>query len=675
MSASVPSGLLLVECVPPDPWTHYRAEHFPYLQGMAARVGIPTQWFALASGADGGDRFFFSPTDGQRALISAAITGEGVTHVVFDESLCPEFAAFLADEFPSVVVACIGDLEPALLPVDGPAASALALLGIRIDVEGPPDIHRLGLLDAAGPRYERVVDAALAAGPAVPIHVLCGGECAYRRPVRANPAFDGVDLAEAAFQRGCSFCPSGSFYSPKWQFASDPVDLAMSQIDAACAACAADPELAAFFSSSADRRLHFMMRGAVIVQRLEAFFERLLDRDRAPAVFLLSVRADERLGRAEIIERWLPRLAEAGHAIGVWVIGVENFSAAENARFNKNISAEQVVRSHERMSAWEDTWPTAFSFRRWGGFAVILFTPWTTLDDLAVNIECLRRIDQARESPYALRSRLQLRPGAPITLLATHDGLVTEVSDEPPWDSGCLTSWQEREVPWRFADPGTAWTYRIASRLVPTDELADDPLYQRVQRHVGSAVGLGLPCLDLFEALVAIVGESTTELDEEPILAALETWAAEASRPLAQPTEQLFADYESPDTARSFPWPSALRFLVRPVGSERTYVFGVGPATDDRQWYRRVAGVALTYAHDTNTTASEAFARVVALAMRSAPSAPTADDVPWWRAAIGRTLERAGLADRFEWTVDWTNSSGPPGDRDDDATAIDAAGH
>ncbi len=654
------ASLLLVECVPADPWSHYRAVHYPFVRALARRHGFPVQWLAVAShvAGDPAERFFFSPADAQRHRIFEAIRAHAATHVVFDESLAPGFAGQLGAAFPSLRVSSVGDMPGASLPVQEHADDALEAIGLPV-AERPASAPTVRLLDAVVPDYARVVEPGLNPEAALPIQVLCGGDCAYRRPVRANPTYKDVDLSSAGFDRGCTFCPSGAAHTPRWSYATPPLDLAFRQIEAALDACESDSDLAELCSSPDDRRPHFMMRGPSIVQRLDNFLDRLLAEERAPGVFLLSCRTDELLGRAAVIERWLPALEAAGHALGMWVIGVENFSAAENARFNKNISADQVVRAHDLMQCWEHDYPTAFSFRKWGGFAVILFTPWTTPEDLVENARFMRRVDSADGRSYALRSRLQLRPGAPITLLAVHDGLVVETSDEPPWDSGCLTSWQEREVPWRFRNPRAAWSYRIASRLVPTDELSGEPLYERVQRCVEPSYQAGIDAFRLFEGLVDVVRRPDIPLAEDAILDALAAWGrgiAVSERRVGS-DEQLFADHESPETARAFPWEAALRVLVRPVGGGATFVFGVGPVTDDRQWYRQERGLALMYAHERNTTASEAFARVIAVAMRSAPDCPGRADVPWWRAAIGRVLERAGLDERFEWGVDWVDAT------------------
>ncbi|MEK7233556.1 MAG: hypothetical protein AAB268_07055 [Elusimicrobiota bacterium] len=82
-------------------------------------------------------------------------------------------------------------------------------------------------------------------------------------------------------------------------------------------------------------------------------------------------------------------------------------------------------------------------------------------------------------------SRLQLLPDRPITLLAIKDRLLVDSFSERPYDSGCITSWDESELPWRFKHPEVAVAYRISTRLGPMDGAAvSDCDYQVIQSFI-----------------------------------------------------------------------------------------------------------------------------------------------------------------------------------------------
>ncbi|MBI5240709.1 MAG: hypothetical protein HY926_09570 [Elusimicrobia bacterium] len=190
-------------------------------------------------------------------------------------------------------------------------------------------------------------------------------------------------------------------------------------------------------------------------------------------------RVDELLARRDAVVRCLPVLARQGLALRLYGMGVENFSPAENMRLNKGVAAGQVHEAAGFMRETAERWPRQFRLPS-GGLSMILFTPWTTIEDLLINIHHIERCPLIDRS-FAIGRRLQLFPGLPITALAAKDGLLA-AADEPFYNSGCITSADRKEIPWRFRRPEVEVLWRLARRLssnhggVP----ADDPERRRI---------------------------------------------------------------------------------------------------------------------------------------------------------------------------------------------------
>ena len=120
-------------------------------------------------------------------------------------------------------------------------------------------------------------------------------------------------------------------------------------------------------------------------------------------------------------------------------------------------------------------WPAQFRFP-FGEFSMILFTPWTTLQDLRINLDNIARFPLVC-GPPTLSRRLQIFPGRPIERLARKDGLVVKALRSPFYNSGCIVSSDQAEVPWRFRHREIGLLCRLGQvlSLVHDGRPAEDP--------------------------------------------------------------------------------------------------------------------------------------------------------------------------------------------------------
>jgi hypothetical protein len=447
--------LLLVEFLHLEKFQQYRGELFPFLSAYAETQGAAVRWLAFGVSAEqfAADRFVqrFGPRDA--AALQRTLNDFRPTHVLSNEHL-GDGARALFEARSEVRVATTerGDFDPSRL------GTVREWLGLGQADDG-------FLVDAVEPDFRCELANELATEIRPFVQLLAGPTCTYQRTLTRNPYYARWGERAARRSSGCAFCDLPT--NTKYPYGTHALELVMKQLRAAVRT-----------SPSGRPAGTYLVQGIAPFLLLRRFVELLLEEHLAPSEFLFGCRIDEVLRMSETIEQVLPHLAAAGHSIHVHNIGVENFSEAENVRFNKGITAAQVSEAAEHLRRWEANYPETFFFSPYGGFGFITFTPWTCLEDLEVNLRCARETNLAIGELFAT-SRLILLPGLPITDLAREDGLVVSAFEDPAVaamvDGGCLNSWDQAEVPWRFAHLDIANIYSLLLRLGsgPSSHVAD----------------------------------------------------------------------------------------------------------------------------------------------------------------------------------------------------------
>jgi hypothetical protein len=166
-------------------------------------------------------------------------------------------------------------------------------------------------------------------------------------------------------------------------------------------------------------------------------------------------------------------------------MGVENFSESENERLNKGITLAQVDEFLALAQRWEDAYPGVFMPFKAGqdqielGF--ILFTPWTTLTDVRINLECAT----ARHfcaTGYWLYSTLDIQEMEPMYRLAEQAGdlLVERFPDRGQFYGVFLNETEVGHlVPWRFRDSKVADYFAMLVRVCAAEREGADTVFFR----------------------------------------------------------------------------------------------------------------------------------------------------------------------------------------------------
>lgn len=484
--------LLLIELVAVHRF--HRAIGFPFLHGFARQAGAPVRW--LRFGVPGDVRLErrergFGLDAASLASLGAELAAFAPTRVVLNLEPSGSLRAALRRGAPAAALAVLdggaGRARPgrALRRLGDDVADWAALIGVEAGPGAPRPFW-----EAVIPHWGYTAANAAAASIQPLPFVVMGEECTYDRPLSANPAFAGVDLPAGARRGGCAFCarrPSRGD-GPRWAATAAFV---RAQLDAV-AATVPRPR----------GRLAVRLAGELGVRHAPELARLCRDSALPPSDLLLDARADAVVARQGALAEACEALRGSGHRLEVALIGIESFSRAELARMNKGLTPLQSLDAALALLRLREQYPETFAFREHGGFSLILFTPWTTLDDLATSLSL---IEGARLAPACsgklFTSRLRLEPTLPLTALARRDGLLLERYADPLLDTAARNLYGE-ELPWRFADARLEPICSALVRLSTDTRLEGDALAARLERTRATARARGWSDLDLALALI-----------------------------------------------------------------------------------------------------------------------------------------------------------------------------
>ncbi|MBM4386236.1 MAG: hypothetical protein FJ088_00765, partial [Deltaproteobacteria bacterium] len=296
--------------------------------------------------------------------------------------------------------------------------------------------------------------------------IVTGVDCTYARRFTRNPVFDGIPLEDCERPYACSFCTKPPDVKP-WETA--PAELLERQLKALMETHPRFPG-----------RPKIRITGDQIFFNVGKFPQLIKSLAFPPADFLFDTRADLLVKFESRLARALGEIAGTGHKIHICLIGIENFSKPELDRMNKGNSPAINLNAVETLIRLERENMETFNFREYGGLSMIMFSPWTTLEDLLLNLSIVREFGLEELGGKFFNSRLRLYEGLGITALARHHGLLIERYDDPALDTARRNFYPD-EIPWRFRHEEVAPVNSILTRIDVDEGLKDDILYKKVQ--------------------------------------------------------------------------------------------------------------------------------------------------------------------------------------------------
>lgn len=271
--------------------------------------------------------------------------------------------------------------------------------------------------------------------------------CPYQTDARTNPIFEGIDIPRE-FGRGCGFCTTGNHYEYKPK--DEALDWALIQLR--------------YLRTHAPDLQTLVLRDQNPFYYLTELVETAERENLGPFTLLIESRADWWLQNSGRFVRALEAAKRSSIKLAPFLVGIENFSQPELDRFNKGASAETLIKFLGALHRWHADYPTAIDLSH-AAFGFIMFTPWTTLDDLRTNLECIRQTGMDRFRGHLLLSRVRLYPDTALYWLAKRDGFLIDDYARPEDDASARYGYLPAK-PYRFRDPKVARIAELATEYI-----------------------------------------------------------------------------------------------------------------------------------------------------------------------------------------------------------------
>jgi hypothetical protein len=267
--------------------------------------------------------------------------------------------------------------------------------------------------------------------------------CPWDRDARASPIYEGAKIPDG-IGRGCAFCTTGNRYEPA------PANETAARVI----------EKIRWVRAEAPEIRHLVLKDQSPFAWLEAVVAKIEEEALGPLTLMLETRVDWLLRNRARLERALAIAQRSGNKICPYLIGIESFSQPELDRFLKGVRAEDNIAFLETLDALAAAWGETLDLAHCS-FGFVMFTPWTTLDDLRANHRAIVRTRFDRRRGALLASRARLYPDTALYWLAERDGLLAERWEHVLDDNATRYGYFPGH-PWRFAEPRVARLAAIA---------------------------------------------------------------------------------------------------------------------------------------------------------------------------------------------------------------------
>jgi hypothetical protein len=353
------------------------------------RAGIPSRVFHVhLAGADEREN-----TERVGRLVDRLIR-EACRWVVFKEVWTPELGRDLRAAGMGVIETRSHTFNEAVFSEDGELALRVADCST-----GRPLDEFANLVEIIGPRAPR---------PVTSIDLQVSQACGYKRTLADNAFYrDVLDAPDVASHRGCAYCLNARPDSE-----GTPEETAARIVERVRSGRRVFPAVETFWMAFAET-FYDALAIAFRTTRGDPVWHGL--------TLAMQCRPDVIAQRAEEIEALAAGAAACGIQLRIGVVGFENFSPPEILVLNRGAAPEALDAAASILNRWLAHAPAGLVVR---GFtpSFILFTPWTRIEDLELN---LQRI--AHHGLWnANIERLRVGPGTPAFEKARRDGLVVD---------------------------------------------------------------------------------------------------------------------------------------------------------------------------------------------------------------------------------------------------------
>lgn len=295
-------------------------------------------------------------------------------------------------------------------------------------------------------------------------HILCSDECRYRAKLSENPVYRNVDIGGAIHHSRCTFCVQPPSAFRKEVGADEPLVRLRQYLP-----------VAAQTTPWQGHKPRYRLIGHSIIRNIKKVCEHILELDLPSADYLLNCRVDDIVRYKEKISEALSLFSGTDNQIFLCLIGIENFCDDELLRFNKGITAHQIMEMLLTLHELRQQFPDHLDYHTYGGLSTILYTPWTTLDNVEFNLRLVELFGLHSLCGKLLTSRLRLYQELPLYQLALKDGLIIDQYDDVLFNTA-FANFYPAEVPWKFCDERVELFNRVVSNCLIRPDGQNDPV-------------------------------------------------------------------------------------------------------------------------------------------------------------------------------------------------------
>jgi hypothetical protein len=489
-------GVLLLEFINSDMFPGQLNCLYPFIQGHLVQQGVACRWlrFGLTT-----DHFYIHGRDevtltgDEMGAVLAAAREIGARIITRSHPIRPDQEEEIRGLLGGAVEFVVGDA-----PYPGREEWSSKLSGFGLVT--PADLQN------SRPEYQWFPGNERAADPASRmVYIRSGmGSCGYWTSVQANPLYADLQLPEGTRRYGCAFC--GRQFPKQDQRGLDRFHVVRAQLQGILRSVpVTGMPRALVFEDLEESRL------------LPAILEEMERLGMSDVHVLFGARADQFVRLRGALEEYFTKNGDSVPSVHLFVMGLENWSDSELLRLNKGFDGLTVLQAVNGIRELETRFPGRFVASGYMLYSVILFSPWTRLEDVHLNLRCIQHLAVDGEIGSLFLSRLRLHDNLAITHLARRDGLLVEDTDD-------VSRMNRRklfghEEPWRFQDLRLEPVDRLAARLQDDGRLEGEPLYDHVAGQLASHQIRGRRTrLDLFRSIVEVALDSPGILQEEQLL-------------------------------------------------------------------------------------------------------------------------------------------------------------
>ncbi|MDF1564653.1 MAG: hypothetical protein P1V51_16540 [Deltaproteobacteria bacterium] len=490
--------VLFVEFVNADQFPGRINARFPLVSGYFRSRGVPTRWIRFGVSTLNlmeNDRDEITLTEEELARLLALSREHAPALVVITDALHRPQLEALRAAAPGVQLLCLSDDHQGGLFHE-----------TRIRMQVAPGLRPFyGFEPGNAAAEQRRIDN---------VYLLTTEGCGHHLQLAINPRLAQLDLSSFGDNLGCTFCTSSR----------DPLgNPKESELRVRNLRAWIEQQVETL---AEDRRAVGRLPNAVLFERLpgkgvqEACLEALgrvgLD-DELQVLF--AVRTNRMRAFEERMEEHFAAHPDSPLCFGIYASGIESFSDRELELYNKGATSLDSVHAFVALRRLSHRYPDRFWYT---GLSFLLFTPWTSLDSLHLNVGLMMSLGISRkESGNIFQSRLRLHEGLPLKLLAEQEGLLVDEVSDPVLVMNRRKLFSE-EHPWRYADPRLEPLTQIVLRFDLLEEAGDDPVTGEIAAALAPLAGRGKVTDDrlLLPFLLALVEEATAaeEVLELPLL-------------------------------------------------------------------------------------------------------------------------------------------------------------